>query len=81
MFSMLAQGLTRIGFFGVHGLVGVLLALLCFFVIVWGIWKVFDIVAAKFGTPESSWMFQIAKVILIVATFLYFVQLVFGIFG
>lgn len=76
MFSLLAQ--LRYGFFGLHGFIGVVLAVLLCVVIIWGIWKVLDILTAKFSTPDTSWLFQIARVILTVCTVTWFVNTVFG---
>jgi type VI protein secretion system component VasK len=69
---------VRYGFYGLHGFLGVLLGLFLCAVVIWGIWQIFNIVSTKFGKPETAWMFQIARVILIVFTVVFFVNAIFG---
>jgi cell division protein FtsX len=79
MFNLLAQSL-HYGFYGLHGFLGIVLGLVLCLIIIWGLWAVFDILAAKFSSPETGWMFQIVKIILIVVTVIWFVNTIFGIF-
>jgi hypothetical protein len=75
---LLAQ--VRYGFYGIHGFFGLLLGLVLMMVVLWALWTIFDIIAAKFSTPEMGWMFQILRVVLIVVTVIYFVNAMFNIF-
>ena len=68
----------HIGFYGLHGFFGALLGLFLCIVIIWGIWEIFKILTAKFASPETSWLFQIFRVILIVCTVVFFVNAIFG---
>jgi hypothetical protein len=78
MQNLLAQ--VHYGFYGLHGFLGVILGLVLCLIIIWGIWSIFDIIAAKFSKPETGWMFQIVRIVLIVATVVWFVNAIFGIF-
>jgi hypothetical protein len=73
---MLAQ--IRLGFFGLHGFVGFIVGLVLCIVIIWGLWAIFDIVAAKFSSPNTGWLFQIVRIILIVCTVVWFANAIFG---
>lgn len=76
--SLLAQ--VHYGFYGLHGFLGVVLGLVLCLVIIWGIWAIFDIIAAKFGGGELGWIFQIVRILLIVVTAVWFINTIFGIF-
>ena len=76
MLDMLAQ--IHYGFYGLHGFLGVIVGLVLCLIIIWGIWSIFDIIATKFSKPETGWMFQIVRIVLIVATVVWFVGTVFG---
>ncbi len=68
------------GFYGIHGFLGLVLGLVLMLIVLWGVWKIFDIVAAKFSAPETGWMFQILRVVLIVVTVVWFVNAMFHVF-
>lgn len=70
----------RYGFYGLHGFLGVILGLTICLILIWGIWSVFNILAAKFGGGELAWIVQILRVILIVAVAVWFINAVFQIF-
>jgi hypothetical protein len=74
-------GLSRYGFLGIHGLFGILLGLAIWLIILWGFWTIFGILQAQFGKPETSWMFQIIRVVITVIICIAFVQLIFNLFG
>jgi hypothetical protein len=69
---------SRYGFYGLHGFLGVILGLVLCLIIIWGIWSIFDIVAAKFSKPEIAWLFQILRIILIVVTAVWFINQIFS---
>ena len=78
--TMLAQLVTRYGFFGIHGFFGILLGLICWLVVVWGVWSVFTIIQAKFSTAETACLWQIVRIVLTVLITLAFIQLIFNVF-
>ncbi len=78
LLAMLQVTGPRFGFFGLHGFFGAILGLILCLVIIWGLWAVFDIVQAKFGSGETAWMFQIVRIVLIVLTVVWFVNAIFG---
>jgi cell division protein FtsX len=71
---------ARYGFFAVRGFFGVVLGLIILMVLLWGIWTIFDILAGKFSNANTSWMFQVVKVVLIVVSVIWFINAVFGLF-
>ena len=76
--TLLAQ--VRYGFYGIHGFLGLVLGLILMLIVLWAIWAIFDIIAAKFSSPETGWLFQIVRVVLIVVTVIYFVNAMFNVF-
>ena len=79
MLTLMLQ-IPRYGFLGIHGFFGLLLGLILLLVVLWGVWSIFDIIAAKFGKPEIAWMFQILRVVLIVVTVVWFINAMFSLF-
>jgi hypothetical protein len=78
---MLLAQLTRYGFLGIHGLFGIVLGLLICLVLLWGFWAIFSILQAKFSTPETAWVFQIIRIVITVLIAVWFIQLIFNVFG
>lgn len=77
--TLLAQT-VRYGFFGLRGMLGVLLGFFVWLVVAWGVYSIFDILANKFGKPEIAWLISILKIVLQVIIALWFIQLIFQIF-
>jgi hypothetical protein len=75
---LLAQVVTRYGFFGIHGFLGVVIGLLILGVVIWGIWAIFDLVAARF---PGNLLVQILRIVLIVVCVVWFLQAMFNVFG
>ena len=48
------------------------------FVLIWGLFAIFDILKKKFGNENTGWMFDILRIILIVATVFLFVGKIFN---
>jgi len=78
---MVFAQVVRYGFFGIKGLFGIILGLICWLIVAWGFWSVFTILQNKFGSPETSWLWQIVRIVLTVLIALAFVQLIFNVFG
>ena len=78
MYSLLAQ--FHYGFMGIHGLFGLVLGFILWMIVLWGLWSVFDILASKFGRPETAWLFQIVKIVLIVIISIAFINAMFNLF-
>ena len=80
MFSMIQLGIRHpYGFFGISGLLGVLLGILVMAVVLLAFWQIFTILARKFALDADIVM--IIKIILGLCIFLWFINLIFGIFG
>ena len=75
---LLLQILPRYGFFGIHGIIGILLGFLILFAILVTLWKIFEIVAKR-GWLDGD-IIAIARIILGLVIFLWFVQIIFGVF-
>ena len=70
----------RIGFGSLHGFWYALLGFVCWMIVLWGVFAIFKILMAKFSNDETAWMWQIARVVLIVIVSLAFIQLIFNVF-
>jgi hypothetical protein len=76
---LLAQVMTRYGFFGIHGFVGVILGFIVLIVVVAIIWQIGSLLLAKAGL-DPVWA-QIIRLLIILLVFLLFIQLIFNVFG
>jgi len=76
---LLAQLVTRYGFFAIHGFVGIIIGFIIFIVVVAIIWQIFTLLAAKAGL-DQTWL-QIIRLLVILLIFLLFIQLIFNVFG
>jgi hypothetical protein len=78
--ALFAQvGLTRYGFFGLRGFGGVILGLIVLLIVCAVLWQIFTLLASKFGV-DATWV-QIIRLLLTLLIVLWFMQLIFGIFG
>ncbi len=80
MTLLLAERVFQYGFLGLHGLLGVLLGFVCWMVVAWAVWSIFNIIATKFSNPDTAWIVQIFRILLQVVIFLAFIQLTFNVF-
>jgi hypothetical protein len=80
LFAHAAQvGLTRYGFFGLRGFGGVILGLVVLLIVCAVLWQIFTLLAAKFGVDATG--VQIIRLLLTLLIVLWFLQMIFGIFG
>lgn len=77
MLTVFAQIGPRIGFFGIRGIMGALLGFALWVIILWGVWAIFNIIGSKIPEP-FQWLFQIARIILIVFICVAFINYIFG---
>jgi hypothetical protein len=73
----IAQFTHRFGFFGVSGIFGMLLGLIIWVILLWGLWSILGILSTK--VPEEfKWLLQILKIALVVFISIAFINWIFG---
>lgn len=79
--SLLQYGpsVGRYGFYGVRGFPGVILGIICMIVVFAVLWQIGELIVSKFGL-DATWV-RIIKLLLFLLIFLWFINVIFAVFG